>query len=228
MRDEIIANGKWEFDEKVSAVFDDMLPRSIPDYGMMRKMVYSVGKRFISHGNVVDLGCSLGESFRSFADDGAKIFGYEVSPSMVKIAKEKFSSYDNVHIEIRDCIKNFPDIKATLVLSILTAQFTPIEYRHKLIKNIYDSLEDGGALIYVEKILGSDSEMDDILVDSYYSLKEDNNYSKEQIAAKRKSLEGVLVPLTSEWNEKLLKSAGFRKIECFWRCLNFAGWLVIK
>lgn len=45
---------------------------------------------------------------------------------------------------------------------------------------------------------------------------------------KRKSLEGVLVPITAKWNEELLESAGFSQIDCFWRCLNFAGWIAIK
>jgi len=53
-------------------------------------------------------------------------------------------------------------------------------------------------------------------------------HPQEQIASKRKSLEGVLVPITARWNEDMLKAAGFRKIDCFWRNLNFAGWIAIK
>jgi tRNA (cmo5U34)-methyltransferase len=45
---------------------------------------------------------------------------------------------------------------------------------------------------------------------------------------KRKSLEGVLMPLTENWNINLLKETGFKKIDCFWRNLNFAGWIAIK
>ena len=41
-------------------------------------------------------------------------------------------------------------------------------------------------------------------------------------------LEGVLVPITAKWNEQLLGSAGFKKIDCFYRYLNFAGWIAIK
>lgn len=29
-------------------------------------------------------------------------------------------------------------------------------------------------------------------------------------------------------NEDLLRMTGFKKIDCFWRCLNFAGWIAIK
>ena len=59
-------------------------------------------------------------------------------------------------------------------------------------------------------------------------MKSDNLYTQEQIQKKRKSLEGVLVPITAKWNEDLLKEAGFKQIDCFWRSLNFAGWVAIK
>ena len=50
----------------------------------------------------------------------------------------------------------------------------------------------------------------------------------EEIERKRLALEGVLVPMTAHWNEDLLRQAGFQQVECFWRYLNFAGWLAIK
>lgn len=123
---------------------------------------------------------------------------------------------------------NSPKAKASLVLSILTLQFTPIEYRQKILNNIYDSLENGGAFILVEKVLGNTDEIDSMLVDEYYKLKKENDYTQEQIQTKRKSLEGVLVPVTAKWNEDLLHNTGFTKVDCFWRCLNFAGWIAIK
>ena len=61
---------------------------------------------------------------------------------------------------------------------------------------------------------------------------------KQRVAAARKrvddidrkalSLEGVLVPVTAKWNEELLQMAGFRQVDCFWRWMNFAGWIAIK
>ena len=80
----------------------------------------------------------------------------------------------------------------------------------------------------VEKVLGNSAPIDDILVKLYLDMKSQNNYTQEQIDRKRWALEGVLVPATAKWNEEFLRSAGFRKIDCFWRCLNFGGWLAIK
>lgn len=58
-------------------------------------------------------------------------------------------------------------------------------------------------------------------IDDYYKKQiQQKNYVP--LERKRKSLEGVLVPITSKWNEELLRSCRFR-VELFWRCLNFAG-----
>src|SRR5436309_11553385 len=58
---------RWEFDEDVTRVFDDMLRRSIPQYEAMRSVVFEVGRRFVQPGTaVVDLGCSRGEALAPF------------------------------------------------------------------------------------------------------------------------------------------------------------------
>jgi tRNA (cmo5U34)-methyltransferase len=59
-------------------------------------------------------------------------------------------------------------------------------------------------------------------------MKGQNGYTEEEINSKRIALEGVLVPVTAKWNEQLLRDAGFNQVECFWRNLNFAGWIAIK
>ena len=66
------------------------------------------------------------------------------------------------------------------------------------------------------------------MVAKYYGIKAENAYTQEQIESKRKSLEGVLVPITADWNRNLLETAGFRQIDCFWRYLNFAGFIAVK
>lgn len=87
-------------------------------------------------------------------------------------------------------------------------------------------LTDGGALIFVEKILSEN--MDDLMVDLYYEMKRENGYSEEQIMSKRRSLENVLSPLKADWSVDMMRTAGFRQVDMFWRCLNFCGWIAVK
>lgn len=233
--DKVSPKGKWEFDEDVAKCFPDMLKRSIPAYESMRSLVFSIGRNYVKKNtHICDIGCSDEQAIEPFI----KHFGMnnyydllDVSEPMLKKCRERFQDWKKTQIvDVRNYdIKNgIPPFSNSLVLSILTLQFTPIEYRHKIVQSVYDSLMPGCAFILVEKVLGNTSAIDDVLVKEYYNIKKENLYSQKQIADKRKSLEGVLVPITAKWNENLLKECGFKQIDCFWRCLNFAGWVAIK
>lgn len=221
----------WEFDASVVAVFEDMLSRSIPGYEDMRRIVTEVGRYFVKEGaTIVDLGCSKGGSLAPFVQDGvaAKYLGIEQAEDMRTAAIERFSKDSRVSILPLDLRYEYPELRANLTLSVLTVQFTPIEYRHTLLKRIYDSLLPGGAFIFVEKCLGTDPKGDELLTSLYLARKEEEGYSLADIESKRRSLEGVLVPITPAWNEALLRSAGFTTVEPIWRSLNFGAWVAIK
>ena len=183
---------------------------------------------------VVDVGCSRGEALSPFVDSfGATIqaVGVEVSEAMLAAARQRFAGYINagvVDIRKMDLRTEFPPVKASLILSVLTLQFTPIEYRLQILKRIYDALIPGGAFLIVEKILGDSAWIDTLIGAEYYRDKSANGYTAEQIERKRLSLEGVLVPVTAEQNTTFLRRTGFSEVDCFWRYLNFAGWLAIK
>ena len=135
---------------------------------------------------------------------------------------------NRVSIQSADLRHEFPGVTSSLVLSVLTLQFTPIEYRQQIIRRVFESLAPGGAFILVEKILGATAKLDEAFVNLFLNIKRENGYSESQIDRKRLSLEGVLVPVTARWNEELLREEGFTSVDCFWRHLNFAGWVAVK
>ncbi len=227
--------GRWTFDESVTAAFGDMLARSIPSYLEMRRLCFELGCRFVRDRTaVVDLGCSRGEAMAPFVDRfGATVqhVGVEVSPPMLAACRERFRGFVDcgvVQVRDDDLRKKYPPFRASLTLCVLTLQFTPIEHRQRIVREAFKATVDGGALILVEKVLASSAAADELLVGAYHDLKVANGYGRDDVERKRASLEGVLVPVTSKWNEDLLHAAGFRSVECFWRCLNFAGWIAIK
>lgn len=222
--------GKWEFNAEVTAVFDNMLERSIPDYWGMRSLTTALAIRYAQEDTcIVDLGCSRGAGLKPIIDalgDKCGYLGVEVSEPMREAAKQEIGHVTEItDIDLRD---DYPMVKASVTLAILTLQFTPIEYRHKIVQRAYDMTTEGGAFILVEKILGSNHQMNEMLVEEYYKVKGEHGYTPDQINTKRRSLEGVLVPVTAKWNEDLLHTAGFRHVEPFWRHLNFAGWIGVK
>lgn len=238
--DEVMPEGQWEFDADVTDVFDDMLERSIPQYDVMRQTVFEVGCRFQREGaDIVDLGCSRGTAVAPFIDRfGAhnRFWLVEVSPPMLEAVRTRFSGYLKgpdgrdgiVKIVDLDLRETFPPVSACLTLCVLTLQFTPIEHRLHILQRIYDHTLPGGALVLVEKVLGASAEIDDIMVNVYYDHKRRVGYTDDQIERKRLSLEGVLVPVTSRWNEELLRMTGFTRVDCFWRWMNFAAWIAVK
>jgi tRNA (cmo5U34)-methyltransferase len=234
-QDHTLPEGKWLFDADVARVFDNMLVRSIPQYEVMRQACFEIACRYVQPKTaVVDLGCSRGEALAPLVDRfGAanRFLGVEVSPPMLAAARQRFRSYiDCGLVEIRDTDlrREYPPVQASVTLSILTLQFTPIEYRQRILREVWKHMLPGGAFVLVEKILGATAELDGIMVETYYRLKSANGYTQEEIERKRLSLEGVLVPVTARWNEELLHMTGFRQVDCFWRWMNFAGWVAVK
>jgi tRNA (cmo5U34)-methyltransferase len=226
---------RWAFDQSVTDVFLDMLQRSIPQYGVMRQAVGDIGATFVQpQTHIVDLGCSRGDALAPFVETfGAnnRYMGIDVSAPMLEVAHARFANEiaaGFVQIANADLRTEYPQVSASLTLSVLTLQFTPIDHRQRILQDIYRRTVPGGALILVEKVLGATAEVDRLLIQQYYAFKQGNGYSTEEIERKRLSLEGVLVPVTARWNEEMLRIAGFQEIDCFWRWMNFAGWVAVR
>lgn len=230
-----VPDGRWAFDEEVTRVFDDMLNRSIPQYETMRSAVHEVGRRFVTPKTaIVDLGCSRGDALAPLVKEfGAynRFVGVEISSPMAEASRSRFKGYVDtgiVEIAEEDLRTYFPPVQASLIMSVLTLQFVPIDYRQSIVDKVYEHLRPGGAFIFVEKILGASGRITETMISIYHEKKHRSGYTRDEIDRKRLALEGVLVPVTASWNEELLRSAGFSKVDCFWRWMNFAGWLAVK
>lgn len=239
--DSVEPGKKWKFDEEVAQVFDDMLRRSIPQYDVMRELVTDLAVNFVSPGSpVVDLGASRGEALarlKEKADERCgptpSYYAIEISEPMLATLRERWPITDmgshRVRVHPADLRKEYPTLDSvSATLCVLTLQFVPIEYRQRVLRDVWKSTKPGGALILVEKVLGGSADLDELFVRTYYDLKGSNGYSPEQIERKRLSLEGVLVPVTTRMNEELLRGAGFREVDLFWCWANFRGWVAVK
>lgn len=233
--DQVMPKEKWEFNGDVAEVFDDMLARSIPQYKVMRSACMELAHRYRQQGSeIVDLGCSRGEAVAELIDAYGSHNHFtlvEVSEPMLEAVRARFKGLIDVNIvsvKNLDLREIYPSVSASVTLCVLTLQFTPIEYRLKILNEIYKSTIPGGILILVEKVLGASAKIDADMVSFYYEMKRKNGYTEDQIQRKRLSLEGVLVPVTAKWNEELLSISGFTQVDCFWRWMNFAGWVAVK
>jgi tRNA (cmo5U34)-methyltransferase len=225
---------RWAFDESVSRVFPDMLERSIPQYGEMRRLTYLLAAPFVIDGtDIVDLGTARGDALAPFMDRfGARnrYTGVEVSAPMLAQAKARFASWPETTVRLLnlDLRNDYPAVDASVTLLVLTLMFIPVNYRAAILEAAYERTRHGGALVLVEKLVSPVAVFDKLFVARYHDLKAANGYSAEEIERKRLALEGVQVPLTERANIDLLYSAGFRYVETFWRWCNFAGFLAVR
>lgn len=212
---EFYPTGKWEFNRAVAEDFRKMLQRSIPELASLRSLVVDVAKH-MGATSVLELGCSDGQMLEELLEaDIPHVSGVEKSSAMVEVARSFLQGRAKITHGDITTISDFGDFD--LYLCILTLQFVPVEKRLKVLRAIK------GPLIFVEKV-----QAPEIFVQIYHSFKGRNGYSEQEISEKAQALEGVLVPLTAEWNEDLLRQAGYRHVECFWRWMNFAGWIAEK
>lgn len=228
-------DARWQFDRDVTNVFENMLARSIPEYGTMRALVFDLGATLVQPGTaIIDIGCSKGDALAPFVQQFGTAncyIGVELSEPMLEATRRRFATLiEQGIVDVRrlDLRTEYPREMASLTLAVLTIQFTPIEYRQRIMQRIAAHTVSGGGVILVEKVLGSTAHFDELLTRRYYELKVFNGYTTDQIERKRLALEGVLVPVAARWNEDLLREAGFNQVECFWRWCNFAGWIAIK
>lgn len=226
---------RWQFDESVTAVFSDMLERSIPQYHAMRHCVLELGVNLVKPGAaIVDLGCSTGDGLAQFMyrlGERQYYLGVDTSLPMLRAARERFKREIEegfVRIDECDLRKDYPNTEAGLTLCVLTLQFTPLEARKRILHQAYSQTEPGGLIILVEKVRALSESIDSQMIETYHKLKVAAGYSVEEVERKRLALQGVLVPMTAVDNERMVMEAGFKDVECFWRWMNFGGWVARK
>lgn len=225
----------FKFDGKTAAVFDDMVSRSVPFYEEIQRMTCELSAEFALPGtNLYDLGCATGTSFMmldGMVDPGVRFVGIDNSADMLAKAKSKMDAlpsgrdYDLVEADLHD---RFDMENASVVLLVLTLQFVRPLCRDKLARRIADAMPENGALILVEKLTSSHTLLNRLFIKYYYDYKKRNGYSEVEIAQKREALENVLIPYRPEENSQMLKEAGFRHCEEFFRWYNFSGMVAVK
>jgi len=240
MRDEIFGKKKnhisdFSFNDEVAAVFDDMVERSIPNYGEVHRIVADMVRRYIPDGaTVYDLGCSTGTTI-VLMDQTAKsvgktikFIGVDASKPMLEKCQAKLDA-NKVNAElIQGDLLKLEYESCDMVVMDYTLQFIPIEDRTALLTKIYDALKPGGRFVLAEKIASSQPQIQNMITDLYYDFKRRNGYSELEISQKREALENVMTPFTPTQQISMLEVAGFREVDMVFRWYNFAAWLALK
>ena len=223
---------KFEFDEAVASVFDDMLSRSVPFYDEVRKLVISLILAEQKEGmKVLDLGSSTAKfllDLHSKTSVPLKLKGLDNSQAMLDRAEQKCQAFGaDIALELADMLE-YEYKGEDVIVANYTLQFIRPMQRLELVKKLYDGLNDDGMFIFSEKVVFEDKVLDKEMIDIYYNYKKEQGYSEYEIAQKREALENVLIPFTIKENIQMCKDAGFTKIETVFQWANFVTFVVKK
>jgi tRNA (cmo5U34)-methyltransferase len=211
-----------------------MLDRSVPGYREIQRMICELAGDFAVDGtNVYDLGCSTGITLRNLdsLSQQVRFVGVDSSEAMLAKAEQAFAA-DPLHhpysLSCRNLNEGVHVEEASVVVMSLTLQFVRPLYRERTLRDIRQGLHDDGCLILVEKVVGEDSLLNRLFIEHYHEFKQRNGYTEIEIAKKREALENVLTPYRLNENVEMLRQAGFRAVDVFFKWYNFAGLLALK
>lgn len=224
------------FDDKVTAVFADMINRSVPGYALIVKMISVLAEKYAQDNTqLYDLGCSLGAVtflLQQLKLKNTKIISVDNSPAMIKRCEESLAIHkkeQSLPVELRcEDIQQTQLENASVVVLNFTLQFIAPAQRDAIIKKIYDALVPDGILIISEKVMFTDDEKNDLFIELYHQFKKANGYSDLEISRKRSALENILIPETIEQHRDRITSAGFSFFEPWFQCFNFTSMFAVK
>lgn len=215
-----MTSGK-EFSFDTIKDFDDHIAKSIANYDLLAEAIRNIADYFLVENTaLLDLGCSTGELLKSIKHNGRKV-GIDKSSNLLPQSTND-AEFFNLDITT---MKEFPE--SSLIMSIFTLQFIDKDKRQKVLHNVYDSLIQGGAFIWAEKVLCPTGKMQEIMNFSHYDYKL-QSFSAQEILSKEKDLRKIMRCNTVKENMELASKAGFEQKQLFWKFYNFECWLFIK
>ena len=230
------------FDARVVSVFPDMLHRSVPCWSELVRLIgltaahltaadRSQSARRDRVTRIYDLGCSLGATSASILarmpDTAVHILAVDNAPAMIDGLRTRLQQAV-ADGRVEPVCADLLDVQVTaarVVVLNLTLQFVQPEHRLALLRRIRQGLVPSGVLILAEKVVWSEPGSDALMSALHADFKRAQGYSELEISRKRAALERVLIPDAIEIHEERLRAAGFTRIERFFQCLNFTGWL---
>ena len=225
----------FEFNSEVVNVFEDMIRRSVPGYGLTLQLMSSVASELSNESPLIyDLGCSLGAGMialdRGLNGKAARIIGVDTSEPMIDKAAGllKSAGLDAQWELLKGDVNEVPLEEHDLSVMNFTLQFISLEERLPLLQRIHQKLKPGGMLVLSEKLKFDDDQEQAVQTTLHHNFKRLNGYTDLEISQKRQALENTLIPETFGEHEARLKAAGFSQVYLWLKAFNFVSILAIK
>lgn len=206
MEETDMKNGSWKFDDAVAARFDEIAHTNLPNYEKVIQKCLTIARAAFpdtKSTKIIDVGSALGRTMEVFLEAGyVQVHGVDNSEAM--LAQSRIQE----NLILSD---TFPKQSGPfdLVIANWTLHFITDEKKRKeYIRDIRESLSEGGMLVLSEK-MGSTT----LVHDQYTEFKRSHGISDQAIAENTAAVKGVLAPYPLSWYIKALEESGFKTVE---------------
>lgn len=209
----------WTFkNANVAAGFERHVREQLPFYELVSGAVAHIARHYLpENGRLYDIGASTGNITRLLADSlksrNCEAVSIDNSPDMANL----FNGYGRFELcDVLDYGYERFDV-ATLFLVLM---FLPLSSRKEYLRYLYDNLNEGGALIIVDKTEDANRYIGTIFRRLTLAGKVASGVDANEILKKELSLSGIQRPITTS-------IFPFVYYE-FFRFGEFAGWIIEK
>lgn len=139
----IVKKGNDVYDDFYCSIYDDLVYDDLKnDYEVVHlKQTGKIDKT----SNVIDLGCGRGHHVNYYNKAGIQATGLDISPSMIKLAKQEYPECDFKVGDMLDS-SNFQYGTASHIICLYFTIYS-VEDKVKFFKNCFDWLKPGGKLV---------------------------------------------------------------------------------
>jgi tRNA (cmo5U34)-methyltransferase len=208
----------WTFkSNEVVDEFDAHVREQLPWYELVTESIVYIARNYLpKEGLIYDIGASTGNMAKALEElveeRNAVLYAVEESPEMCSIFKKNHP--DKFLIEMDATNLHYEKFDVAIVM--LTAMFFPVARQTDFFNNLFNKLNEGGAIIVVDKSCDEDGYFATVMkrLTLYWKLK--NGATPENIIKKELSLSGIQRPI---------KMFGGKQ---FFQLGEFKGWVIEK
>lgn len=221
------------FKAEEAANYDDAIRRRIPLYREIQTLMTSLlpfpKKEYL---RVLDLGCGTGETSISLLKEYplARVTGIDSSHDLLEAARKKVKHttwrVDFLCQDIRVAGGQWPVVKGKEEFDVIVSGFslhffTPDE-KEEILRKCLTLLKDGGMFIDSEAVLSPSENVYNMYMDKWKDFMRSNGFSDEEIGSHILKFLRDVKPMTIDNQLGLMRKAGFRDVECYFKYLNWA------
>ncbi|MDE5654877.1 MAG: class I SAM-dependent methyltransferase, partial [Clostridia bacterium] len=151
----------------------------------------------------------------------------DIAEEMLKVAKERFATLDNVFYAIEDYSKKLPTEESDVIISALSIHHLHDNDKKELFKRVYDKLPMDGMFVNYDQFCAGTNMLDGWL-DTYWEKGLQNSGLTEndlELWRERRKLDKEC---SLEQEVEMLKISGFKQVKCLYSCGKFSVIIAIK